>query len=148
MSEKTNIRSPSDASYKFRCFPNSKMKEFRVLKECQNLAADVFNASANAPREYRFTICKIIHEKCCNLVHSVRLANSYELGTENRRNEQENVKEIIQQIDDLLPVFRKCRCITRGQEGEITRKVGNLKFSFEKWLESDYSRTEKNNRFN
>ncbi len=118
-------------------------KEFRLKKDCQNLAGDVFNASADAPKEYRFTICKIVHDLCVDLIYSVRLANSFRLGSDDRMAEQENSEEILNRINDLLPVLRRCRCISIGQEGEITRKVGNLKISFLKWKESDKKRFSK-----
>lgn len=115
-------------------------KEFRFIKDCQNLAGDVFNASADAPKEYRFTVCKKVQDLCCDLIFSVRLANSFPLGSDLRIEEQENVKEILNRVNDLLPVLRRCRCISLGQEGEITKKVGNLKIKFLKWKESDEKR--------
>lgn len=135
------IRSPSvTQGNKFKYFPNNSNKEFRFYKDCQNLAAEVFKASADAPKEYRFTICKKVHDICCDLIFSVRLANSFELGSTDRKEEQICIMELLQRLDDLLPVIRRCRCITLGQEGEITKRIGNLKFSFEKWLDSDAER--------
>lgn len=128
---------------RWKYFPNNNDKEFRFLKDCQNLAAEVFKASADAPKEFRFTICKKVHDLCCDLVHSVRLANNYQLGTQDRMDEQAVVMEILLRINDLLPVLRRCRCISLGQEGEITKRIGNLKFSYEKWLESDLYRINK-----
>lgn len=135
------IRSPSVThGNKYKYFPNNSNKEFRFYKDCQNLAADVFKASSDAPKGYRFSICKEVYDICCDLIYSVRLANSFDLGSTDREEEQAWVMELLQRLDDLLPVIRRCRCITLGQEGEITKKIGNLKFSFEKWLDSDAKR--------
>lgn len=128
---------------KFKYFPNDFDREFRLFKECQKLAAEIFRASADAPKGYRFSICKEVSDRCCNLVHSVRLANSYQIGSKYRKDEQEKAKEYLLEIQDLLPVLRRCRCITIGQEGEITKKVDSVKFGFEKWLESDHARIDK-----
>ena len=128
---------------RYKYFPNNSNKDIRFVKECQNLAAEVLKASADAPKEYRFTICKEVQDICYELVHMVRLANNFQLGSQDRTDAQKEIMEILLRIDDLLPVLRKCRCISLGQEGEITRKIGNLKFSFEKWLDSDAYRITK-----
>lgn len=127
-------------AYRYKYFPAEYAKEFKLLKECQNLSSDIFAASASAKKEYRFTLCKKIHDLCCELVHSVNVANSYQVGTEDRMREQKRVADLLLRIDELLPVLRRCRCISLGQEGEITKKIGNIKISYEKWVESDMKR--------
>lgn len=129
--------------FKYNYFPNTDNGEFRLLKECQKLSADIFIASASAKKEYRFTICKKVHDLSCDLIHEVNLANSYKLGSEDRYEKQKEIVALILRLEELLPVLRRCRCISLGQEGEIVKKIGNIKTTYEFWMESDKRRIEK-----
>lgn len=117
-----------------------KDKPFQVIERGQAFAAKVFMASAGAQKEYRFTICKIIQGWSCELIHSMRIANSYDLESVERMKTHQNSLEIMEKINDLLPVLRRCRCITIGQESELAKDLSSLKFGYEKWIESDQKR--------
>ena len=93
---------------------------FDVIHRCQSFASDIFTASAGATKEYRFTICKIVQTLSCELIYSARIA-------------------------DLLPVIRKCKCLSLGQERELNNKLSNLKISYGKWIESDKKRIDRLN---
>ncbi len=124
---------------RFKYFPSEYGKEFKLLKDCQNLSAELYNATAAAPKGHR-TICKDLTDTGRNLIFAVRRGNSYPLGSEKRCEEQKVIMELIQQLSDLLPVVRRCRCISIGQEGEITKKIDNIKFRYEMWVDSDNAR--------
>ncbi len=113
---------------------------FSVINRCQAYAAEIFNASAGATKEYRFTICKVIQTYACEAVHLTRQANSFELGSDDRKNLQNDAIEFINKIDDLLPVIRRCRCISPNKEMELHKKAQNLKYSYNKWIKSDMER--------
>ena len=115
---------------------------FRVIPSCQSFAAELFTASAKAEKEYRFTLCKKVTKFACKLIHSARMANKYELGSEDRKKQHEKSLELIEKINDLLPVMRRCRCLTVKQEATLTKRLGSLKYGYEKWIESDENRTE------
>lgn len=120
---------------------------FDVIHRCQSFAADVFNASAGATKEYRFTICKVIQTLSCELIYSARQANAFDLSSPKRMEKHLDTLELMNKIADLLPVIRKCKCISLGQERELNNKLSNLKFSYEKWIESDKKRISRmNNR--
>jgi hypothetical protein len=112
---------------------------FDIIRRCQTLAAEIFNASAGATKEYRFTVCKVLQTYACELIHTARQANSYDLfkQTSERRLLQDQALELMYKIKDILPVVRRCRCITTGQETELGKKVSNLGFAFDKWMKSD-----------
>ena len=113
---------------------------FSVINRCQAYAADIFIASAGATKDYRFTICKVIQTYACELIHQSRQANSFTLGSLERKNYQNNAVELVNKIDDLLPVIRRCRCISPQKEEELHKKAYNLKVSFNKWFDSDLRR--------
>ena len=115
-------------------------KPFQILERCQAFSAKVFVSSANAPKEYRFTICKIIQSLSCELIHTARLANSFDLGKSERAELHLEALEIMEKINDLLPVLRRCRCITLGQESELMKDLSSLQFGYRKWIESDEKR--------
>jgi len=117
-----------------------KDKSFQVLERGQAFSAKVFIASAGAQKEYRFTICKIIQGLSCELIHSMRIANAYDLESAERMETHQNTLEIMEKINDLLPVLRRCRCITIGQESELVKDLSSLKFGYTKWIESDQRR--------
>jgi hypothetical protein len=124
---------------------------FDVINRCQALASDIFVASAGASKEYRFTVCKVIQTYSCELIHTARQANSFDLYTQSsdRMKGQKDAYELMEKISDLLPVVRRCRCISLGQEKELNKKLTNLKYAFKKWTESDVyrlkcSKTDKN----
>lgn len=121
---------------------------FDVIHRSQMLAAEIFIASAGASKEYRFTICKVVQTHACEVVHLMRQANSMDLFklTEIRKQMQDEALERLERIVDLLPVIRKCRCITPGQEKELNTKVQNLKFAFKKWVETDNYRLEESRK--
>lgn len=110
---------------------------FDIINRCQSLASEVFNASAGATKEYRFTVCKYIQTDCCNLIHTARQANAIELNSPLRVEKHKEALELMERIIDMLPVLRKCRCITPNQERELHSKVSNLKYGYNKWIESD-----------
>lgn len=117
-----------------------KDKPFQVIERGQAFSAKVFIASAGAQKEYRFSICKIIQGLSCDLIHSMRLANAYDLESVERMETHQVNLEIMEKINDLLPVLRRCRCITIGQESELTKDLSSLKFGYTKWMESDQRR--------
>lgn len=117
---------------------------FSVINRCQSYCADIFNASAGATKEYRFTICKVIQSYACELVHTARQANGFELGNPDRRKYQDDAVEYIKKIDDLLPVIRRCRCISPKKEQELHKKANNLKVSFNIWYKTDDKRIKEN----
>lgn len=117
-----------------------KSQPFQVIERCQAFSAKVFIASAGAPKEYRFTICKIIQTYSCELVHTARLANCYKLESPERLNTHNEVLELMEKISDLLPVLRRCRCISLGQESELFKDLSNLQYGYKAWMESDKRR--------
>lgn len=110
---------------------------FSVINRCQSYSADIFNASAGATKEYRFTVCKVIQGYSCELIHTTRQANAFPLGSDERKAYQKDAVELINKIDDMLPVIRRCRCISPNKEQELHKKAYNLKIAFTKWFESD-----------
>ena len=113
---------------------------FSVINRSQALCADIFEASVGATKEYRFTLCKVIQSYACEAVHTTRQANGFPIGAADRRNLQNDAVEYINKLDDLLPVIRRCRCISPKKEQELHKKLNNLKFAFNKWFESDNRR--------
>ena len=123
-----------------------KDKPFQIIERGQAFSAKVFMASAGAQKEYRFTICKIIQGLSCDLIHTMRIANAYDLESVERRETHQNALEIMEKINDLLPVLRRCRCITIGQESELEKDLSSLKFGYTKWIESDQRRIRYKNK--
>jgi hypothetical protein len=68
------------------------------------------------------------------------MANERKLGTKDRIDSQEAAGETIEQIYDLIPVLRMCRCITPTQEGLIEKDLCFVKASFIAWKKSDRKR--------
>ena len=115
---------------------------FSVINRAQSFAAEIFIASAGATKEYRFTICKVIQSYACEAIHCTRQANGFGLGSPGRKEYQDIAVEFINKIDDLLPVIRRCRCISPQKEEELHKKIRYLKISFNKWVLSDKKRLE------
>lgn len=123
---------------------------FGVIHRCQVLASDIFIASSGATKEYRFTVCKVLQTYVCELIHTTRQANAFNLykqGTD-RKEKQNEAIELMERITDLLPVVRRCRCISPGQEKDLNKKLTNLKFAFQKWIDSDLYRIQHNRNLN
>lgn len=120
---------------------------FSVIHRCQVLASDVFIASCGATKEYRFTVCKVLQTYACELIHTTRQANTFDLYKQGmaRREKQDEAIELMERITDLLPVVRRCRCISPGQEKELNKNLTNLKFAFKKWIDSDLYRIQHKN---
>lgn len=123
-----------------------KDKPFQIIERGQAFSAKVFMASAGAQKEYRFTICKIIQGLSCDLIHNIRIANAFDLESVERMEMHNASLEIMEKINDLLPVLRRCRCITIGQESELAKDLSSLKFGYKKWIESDQKRIAYKNR--
>lgn len=119
---------------------------FGVIHRCQTLASDIFIASSGATKEYRFTVCKVLQTYVCELIHTTRQANAFDLYKQStdRKEKQDEAIELMERITDLLPVVRRCRCISPGQEKELNKKLTNLKFAFRKWIDSDLYRIQHN----
>ena len=129
-------------AYRYKHFPTYN-GDFRVLRDCQNLYGDVCIATAQAPRELRHSVLKDYYEICKLLIFSVRRANNEQLGSQKRIEGQNDVIEYIQQLQDLLPSVRRLRCITYGQEKDITVKIDNIKIAIDIWIDSDEKRIKK-----
>ena len=123
-------------------------KDFYLIERSQSFAAEIFNASAVAPKEYRFTICKIVQTYACEIIYSIRIANSYKLGSKEREDAHQESLSLIDKLNDLLPVIRKCRCISIRQEADLCKKLGNLRIGYIKWIESDRARLKQSNKDN
>lgn len=119
---------------------------FSVINRCQSFCSEIFMASAGAEKEYRFTICKFIQTYACESVHLTRQANAVELGNPDRRKLQLEAVEYIEKVDDLLPVIRRCRCISLKRESDLHKKANNLKFAYRKWFDSDNKRLKEMNQ--
>lgn len=125
-----------------------KRKPFQLLEKCQRLSSKIVSAAAKSDKNYRMTLClEVIHESY-NLIHNVRKANFFPLGGEDRKVSQAEAKENIERIYDLIPVMRKCQCITPQQEGDIEKDLCYVRASFDYWLKSDESRIKKLNAKN
>lgn len=130
------IKSPGYKNYDGKV----KKKPFELVQRCQTLSAEIHSSLANSPKEFRVSICKQVQNLSYELIHTIRIANSFPLGSPDRRAAQTDAYEEMERINDLLPVLRKLRCITPTQEAEICKKLGSLQFGFTKWLESDKER--------
>ena len=113
-----------------------KKRTFKLVEYCRILCTQIVSATAHAPVEYRPNICMRVQELSYELIHTVRHANSLPLGEE-RSNLQEEASEIIEKLFDLIPVVRRCKCITKEQEEEINNKLVSLKKSFKNWTKTN-----------
>ena len=121
-----------------------KKKPFDLVIKCQSLSADIVEFSKTSSKEVRETFCKHIEELSYELVHAVRRANNFALGTSERKQAQASAYETLEKIEDLLPVMRKCRCITIDQEELLEKRISTIRSSFKIWVKSDKERlTEK-----
>ena len=118
-------------------------KPFQVLERCQSLAAEIFMASAGAEKPYRYSICRMVNELSCEAIHAARTANGIPIGDPAREEAHKVAIESLERIYDLLPVMRRCRCISIGQEAEIQKRLSNLRYSYKKWMETDAARAAK-----
>ena len=80
------------------------------------------------------------------MIHNIRIANAFDLESVERMEMHNASLEIMEKINDLLPVLRRCRCITIGQESELAKDLSSLKFGYKKWIESDQKRIAYKNR--
>ena len=119
-----------------------KKRTFELTERCQDLSADVFILTANAPKELRVTICKKAQDISCEAVHAIRLANSCKLGSLDRRSAQQDTLEMLKRLGDLLPILTKCRCITPEQEERVEKKLKNILQGCDIWLTKDKERLE------
>ena len=125
-----------------------KRKRFELISKAQKLAAEITNACAKADKNYRLTICQDTRHNACDLVHMMRYANARELGDVRRVKAQMKAAEQIENLYDMIPILRICRCITLGTEGEIEKSLLYVKSSFEGWLKSDLNRMKTNKEKN
>lgn len=114
-----------------------KKKTFELVSRCQALSAEILSSLANSPKEYRISICKQIQNLSYELIHTIRIANSFSLGSPERKQAQQDAYEKMERINDLLPVLKKLKCITPIQEAEICKRLSSLQFGYTKWLRSD-----------
>ena len=113
---------------------------FQTVEKCQEFCSRIFEYTSKAEKEYRQTICKKVQEYACEMVHSARLANSISIKDPYRQDTHRNALEYMERINDLLPVLRRCRCLTPNQESEMHKKFNNLRYGYRKWIESDERR--------
>ena len=113
---------------------------FRVVKKCQECASSIFIYTAKAEKEYRQTLCKVLQGYATEMIHSARLANNINIHDPKRQEVHAATLEYIDRINDLLPVVRRCKCISINQEKELYKLIGNLRFGYKKWIESDLKR--------
>ncbi len=112
-----------------------KKRPFKLVQRCQILSTQIVSATANAPKEYRLSICKEVQNLSYELIHTIRLANSFPFG-EDRQSTQKTAQENIERINDLIPVAKRCRCITPEQEEEIIKTINLIRSNFINWVES------------
>ena len=117
-----------------------KRRPFQLLRNCQQLAASIENATAKCEKNYRQGIVAELRENACQLIYETRKANFSRLGTKDRMEAQKRAEEYIDRIYDLIPVTRMCRCMTPAQEGVIEKELCLVKAAFEAWIQSDSKR--------
>lgn len=117
-----------------------KRKPFQLLEKCQRLSTKIVNASAKSDKNYRQTICLEVRHYSYDLIHAVRKANFSDLGSQLRKEAQAEAAEYIERIYDLIPVMRRCGCITPQSEGDIEKDLCYVRASFDSWLQSDEKR--------
>ena len=123
-----------------------KRKPFQLLEKTQRLSSKIVKASAVSDKNYRQTICLEVRHYSYDLIHAVRKANFFPLGSTDREQAQSEVKECIERIYDLIPVLRMCGCITPQQEGDIEKDLCFVRGVFEGWLKSDAKRIREQNQ--
>lgn len=126
----------------YKSFDGKALKgSFQIIEKCQEFAAKVYEYTVKAEKEYRVTICRTVQEYCCIVIHSARFANSIPLGSPDRSEAHKETLEYLERVNDLLPVLRRCRCLSPNQESDLHKKFSNLRFGYLKWMESDKKRS-------
>jgi hypothetical protein len=117
-----------------------KRKPFQLVQKAQRLSSTIENCTAKCEKNYRGGIVAQVRQLSYQLIHQIRAANENKLGTQARLDIQDAAGETIEQIYDLMPVLRTCRCITPTQEGLIEEDLCYLKGSYLSWIKSDRKR--------
>ncbi len=117
-------------------------RPFELKEKCQEFAADIYNVTSVAPKELRLSLCKRTQDLATELIHTVRLANACKLGSPDRKAAQRDAIEMIDRLNDLMPVMTKCRCVTPEQETALSKKLKNLKNACNIWAQKDAERLE------
>lgn len=120
----------------------TKKRSFELKERCQDFSAEIFNMTVAAPKELRSSICKRVQDIACEVIHTIRLANTFKIGSTDRRAAQQDSLEMLERLGDLLPVLAKTRCITFEQEAQLEKKLKNIRQGFDIWLEKDKERLE------
>lgn len=112
-------------------------RPFVLVNKAQQLYAEISSASANASRDYRLTICQDVRLEAKDLLHAISRANSEPRGDMNRVKAQYDVLRRIENVYDVLPSLKMCKCITPTNEAKIEDILLYVKATFEGWLKSD-----------
>lgn len=121
-------------------------KEYDAVTRCQVFTSHIYNSTSGAPKDKRYSICKVVQGYCNNLIHFTRQANYFNLfeQTKDRFLYRAVSIELINMVDDMLPVIRRCRCFSPKKEAELHKKLNDLKISFNIWVSSDKKRLKEN----
>lgn len=119
-----------------------KRKPFQVLEKCQKLSANLVTLTAAAPKNYKNSLVQKIIDISYELIHTVRVANSYRLYESARAEYQNKAWEHAENISDQLPVLRMCRVLSPGQEAQLEQSLQYVRTALLAWIESDQKRME------
>ena len=119
-----------------------KKRSFELKERCQDLAGDIYIVTSASPKEFRTTLCKRAQDYACEAIHHVRAANTYKIGTNTRKASQAQAVEMLNRVNDLLPVLTRCKCITPDQEKLLEKKIISLRINVERWIDKDNERLE------
>lgn len=115
----------------------AKNREFRVIKLCQKLCADIVNMQGTADKRYRFTICQDIRKKSEDVIHLVRRANDLPAGCKDRIEMQKKADDLLEDIKDLLWVVGYVLHTGTAKEAQIELSIESLQQPLRNWIEKD-----------
>ena len=116
---------------------------FRIIEKCQIFVAAVYTCTAKAEKEYRMTICKKLQDLACDALHLASAANRIPVTSLERQEVHRRALDTLEKVNDLLPVIRRCKCISPGQEKELMRQFDAIRAGYRYWIESDLKRLNK-----
>ena len=113
---------------------------FRIVEKCQIFASAVYIYTAKAEKEYRVSLCRKVQDLACEMIHAARAANQIDIMDASRMEAHKQALEHMERLNDLIPVMRRCKCISIGQESELSKQFANLRFGYNMWIENDTKR--------
>lgn len=114
-----------------------KKHQLYVMTKAKDLAKYIITITEKSPKKFRYTLVARLQNHILDIIENLHLANSYERGSKERLELQENAKRKLVLLDYIAQLAMEQECILFKQYEQISKQQAETLMYLNKWATSD-----------